>query len=69
MILQMQNFRRNDKFKSDLKGEQEGEYRMDIKTGMLKSCEVHSKVKGQIQAMGRDIPVTIIAKTNINKFE
>ena len=54
---------------ADLKGEQEGEYRMDLKTGMLRSCEIHSKVKGQIQAMGRDIPVTITTKTTINKSE
>jgi Family of unknown function (DUF6263) len=54
---------------ADLKGEQEGEYQMDIKTGMLKSCEINSKVKGNMQVMGRDIPITIITKIKMSNVK
>jgi Family of unknown function (DUF6263) len=44
---------------TDLKGEQEGEFEMETKTGMLLSCKIKASIKGTIQVMGRDIPVTI----------
>jgi Family of unknown function (DUF6263) len=51
---------------SDLKGSQEGEYRIDIKTGMLQRGEIKSKVSGQLQAMGKEIPIKIATKISIN---
>jgi hypothetical protein len=44
---------------SELKGEQEGEYEMEAKTGMLIGCRIKANVKGTIQVMGREIPIKI----------
>jgi hypothetical protein len=46
-----------------LNGEQEGEYTIETKTGMLLDSEVQSKVKGDIQLMRFSVPVNI--KTNL----
>jgi hypothetical protein len=48
---------------SDLKGEQQGEYAMDIKTGMLMHCKITATIKGIIQMMGREVAVEI--ETNV----
>jgi hypothetical protein len=52
---------------ADLKGEQDGEYQMDIKTGMLKQCESSSEINGQMQMMGRDIPMTIKSEVSMKE--
>jgi hypothetical protein len=52
---------------ADLKGEQDGEYQMDIKTGILRQCEVNSEIKGQMQMMGRDIPMTIKSEVSMKQ--
>lgn len=44
---------------ADLKGKQEGEYKMDIKTGMLISSTIKSEIEGNVTMMGREIPVTV----------
>ena len=44
---------------ANLNGEQEGEFEMETKTGMLHSCKIKADISGNIQAMGRDIPVSI----------
>jgi hypothetical protein len=44
---------------SDLKGKQQGIYLVDIKTGMLVSCNIVTNIEGTIQMMGRDVPVKI----------
>lgn len=53
---------------SDLKGSQEGEYRIDIKTGMLQQGEITSKVSGQLQAMGKEIPLDIYTKVSVKNI-
>ena len=44
---------------ANLNGKQEGEFEMETKTGMLHSCKIKADISGNIQAMGRDIPVSI----------
>lgn len=44
---------------SFLIGHQEGEYRVDTKSGMLLSSNITTSIEGTLQLMGRDIPVTI----------
>lgn len=48
---------------SELKGSQEGIYAMDIKTGMLLTCNVTTRIEGTVQVMGRDAHVNM--KTDI----
>ena len=49
-----------------LKGNQEGEYEVETKTGMLMSCNVTVKVDGAVQVMGQEIPVTIKTTVKIS---
>jgi hypothetical protein len=44
---------------ASLDGNQEADYQVDLKTGMLKNCESNAKVSGTLQMVGREIPVTI----------
>ena len=48
---------------ASLKGRQEGHYEMDVNTGMLKHSKITATLKGTIQTMGKEIPIT--AKTNV----
>lgn len=49
-----------------LKGNQEGEYEIEAKTGMLMSCNLTAKVQGTVQAMGQEVPVTIKTSVKIS---
>lgn len=40
-------------------GKQEADCQVDLKTGMLRSCESNAKVSGTLQMVEREIPVTI----------
>jgi hypothetical protein len=51
---------------TDLKGQQQGEYAMDIKTGMLMHCKITAAIKGTIQMMGREIPIEIEMNVKID---
>jgi hypothetical protein len=44
---------------STLDGDQQGQFEMETKTGMLISCKIKATMKGTIHVMGRDVPVTI----------
>lgn len=44
---------------ANLKGEQKGEFEIETKTGMLINCRVAAKIKGTLQIMGKDIPISI----------
>jgi len=44
---------------TELGGEQQAEFEMETKTGMLISCRIKTNIEGSIQAMGRKIPLTI----------
>ena len=44
---------------ANLKGEQKGEFEIETKTGMLISSRMTASIKGNLQVMGRDIPITI----------
>lgn len=48
-----------------LKGSQEGEYEMDVQTGMLLSARIKASVDGTLDMMGRQIPVTIGLKLDM----
>jgi len=50
---------------SDLKGESDGIYGMDIKTGMLVNCVITTKMEGTLQMAGRDIPIKMETKIKI----
>lgn len=56
----------NVNMRTDLKGEQEGEFQMETKTGMLISCNMKAVMNGTIKVMGRDIPVMIKTKLKMN---
>jgi hypothetical protein len=51
---------------AELKGEQHGEYQMDLTTGMLVSSNINAELEGAVQAMGHDIPVTMKMKAKVN---
>jgi hypothetical protein len=51
---------------TDLQGDQEGEFEMDRKTGMLISSTVKAKVNGTISVMGRVVPVVIKTSVTID---
>ena len=51
--------------KSNLKGTQEGEYRVELKTGMMSEGEINSKVEGTLQMMGKEIPITVKSEVKI----
>lgn len=44
---------------SDLQGDQQGEYEVETNTGMVLKNTTTSKLKGTLQVMGKEIPVTI----------
>lgn len=44
---------------SDLQGDQQGEYEVETKTGMVVKNNTISKLKGTLQMMGKEIPVTM----------
>jgi hypothetical protein len=51
---------------SNLQGDQQGEYEIDTKTGMLLKNKVTAKVEGSIQIMGKDVPLTIKTTVKMN---
>jgi hypothetical protein len=50
---------------TNLKGTQEGEYEMDVHTGMLLSARISASVEGTLDMIGRQIPVTVEMKVNM----
>ena len=53
----------------DLKGKEEGEYRVDVKTGMLIHFEANSKVGGKMNVLGREFPITLNKKREIIQMQ
>jgi hypothetical protein len=49
----------------DLKGSQEGEYEMEAETGMLRKATVNSDIEGSIQLAGKQVPIRIKMKVEI----
>lgn len=47
---------------ANLKGTQEAKYQIETKTGMLVNSETESEIKGKLQMMGKEIPVSIKVK-------
>jgi hypothetical protein len=47
----------------DLDGNQTGESEVDIKTGMLVKSKMSGTIKGKLQLMGREVPISI--KNNV----
>jgi hypothetical protein len=43
----------------NLSGKQEGNYQVDVVSGMLLTSEIHSTVKGTLQIIGREVPVVV----------
>jgi Family of unknown function (DUF6263) len=52
--------------KLDLNGEQEGEFEMETKTGMLINCSMKANVKGSIQVIDREVPIKIKTSVKID---
>lgn len=44
---------------ADLQGTQEGEYKVNLKTGMPTSSTMEAETKGTMQVMGREVPMKI----------
>ncbi|HMG69206.1 MAG TPA: DUF6263 family protein [Chitinophagaceae bacterium] len=51
---------------AELKGDQQGEYEMETKTGMLVSAKLKASIKGTVTAGGGDVPITIETSVKIN---
>jgi hypothetical protein len=51
---------------SDLQGDQDGEYEVDTKTGMVLKNTTISKIKGTLQMLGKEIPVTMKTTLKMN---
>jgi len=51
---------------SNLQGDQQGEYEVETKTGMVLKNKTTSKLKGSMQLMGKDIPVTVKTTLTMN---
>lgn len=45
--------------KTNLQGNQKGEFEMETETGMLIECKIKADIDGTVTVMGREIPVTI----------
>lgn len=43
----------------NLEGEQEGEYEIDTETGMMLNSHIVVNIKGELQFMGRNVPISI----------
>jgi hypothetical protein len=52
---------------TDLKGQQRGEYQLEMRTGMLLNATLTAKIEGSLQLLGRDIPVTIRNSVKIDR--
>jgi len=50
---------------TNLVGKQEGEYEMDVRTGMLIKSNINAHVTGTIQIMGKDVPVEVTTVTKM----
>lgn len=44
---------------TDLKGDQNGEYEIDIKSGMMLDGDINTDIEGTVQSMGQNIPLKI----------
>jgi hypothetical protein len=44
---------------TDLKGEQKGEYEIDVNSGMMLFGKINNEINGTVQVMGRDVPLKI----------
>ena len=53
------NFQGLNNVTASIEGEQEAEYEMEAKTGMLISCNIITNVSGTVQVMGREVPIKI----------
>ena len=51
---------------ANLKGEQKGEFEIETKTGMLISSRITANIEGNLQVMGRDIPIAIKSSIKMN---
>lgn len=51
--------------KVQLKGEQTGKYKIDLSSGLVASSIIETNAKGNVQLMGKAIPVTIRNKVSV----
>jgi len=52
--------------KANLEGEQQCEYEIETKTGMVINSHVKAKFQGTVEVMGRTIPIKVKASVNVN---
>ena len=52
---------------SALQGEQNGEYEVEMKTGLLLKSKTQTDVQGTLQMMGREIPVSIRSEVKVDR--
>ena len=51
---------------SDLKGTQQAQYEVETKTGMLISGKTKARIKGKLNVMDKEVPITIETSVKIN---
>jgi molybdopterin-binding protein len=51
---------------ADLKGEQKGEFDIETKTGMLINSIITASINGNLQVMGKEIPIEIKTSIKMN---
>ena len=52
---------------SALQGEQNGEYEIEMKTGLLLNSKIQTDVGGTLQMMDREIPVSIRSEVKVDR--
>lgn len=51
---------------SNLSGQQKGKFEIEMHSGMLVKCSIDADIEGNLQIMGRDVPVKIITKVKMS---
>lgn len=51
--------------KVQLQGEQKGEYKIDLSTGLVASSTIKTQAKGSFQMMGKEFPVTVVNQVSV----
>jgi len=59
----------NNTVSSNLKGNQKGEFQVDMKTGILLNAKVEVTVQGTLQVIGREVPLTISSQMKMNRHQ
>lgn len=51
---------------TNLTGSQTGEFKTDMQTGLLKEASIRTKLDGEVQLMGRTVPLSVTIKKDVS---